>query len=119
MLRHAEPLDIELQESPHKRDHRSTRERPDHRTVTAENRSAADDHRCDGIELAELAGYRIEAAVIGNIDDARHRGAESREHEGDEAYSVGIDAGIGRGADIAARRIDLLAEGRIGEHDPG
>ena len=119
VLRHGEALDVELQQRADQRDHGGAGERADHRAVAAEDRAAADDHRGDGVELAELAGDRVEAAEIGDVDDPGHGRAERRQHERDEAHPVGVDAGIGGGADVAAGGVDLLAERRVGEHDAG
>src|SRR5262245_57130024 len=63
MLRHHERLYIELQERAHQRDHGRSGKRADDSAVTAVNRTSSDDNGSDGIELAELAGDRIETSV--------------------------------------------------------
>ena len=80
VLRHGEALDVELQQRPDQGDHGRAGKRADHGAVAAEDRAAADDHRGDGVELAELAGDRVEAAEIGDVDDPGHGRAERRQH---------------------------------------
>ena len=76
------PCDVELQQRADQRDHRRAGERADDRAVAAEDRAAADDDRGDAVELAELAGDRVEAAEIGDVDEAGHRRAERRRRAG-------------------------------------
>ena len=119
MLRHGEALHVELQQRADERDDGRAGERADDGAVAAENRAAADDDGGDAVELAELAGDRIEAAEIGDVDEPGHGRADGAEEERDEADAVGVDAGIGGGADVAAGRVELLAEGHVAEHDAG
>ena len=119
VLRHDETLHVELQQGADERDHGGPGQRSDDRAIAAENRPAADDDGGDAVEFAELAGDRVEAAEIGDVDEAGHRRAESAEEQRNEADVVGIDAGIIGGAAIAAGGVEFLAIGHVGKHDAG
>ena len=62
---------LKLQERADERDDGCACKRSDDGAVAAEDRSAPDDHRGNGVKLAKLPCDRIEAAKIGDVDDTR------------------------------------------------
>ena len=119
MLRHAEALDIELQQRANQGDHSGACERADHRAVTAEDRPPTNDDRGNGVELTKLTGHRIEASEVGDVDNSGHGRADRGQEKSDKADPVCIYAGISGSTDVSASRIDLLSERRVCKNHPG
>ena len=94
---------------------RQEAERPADRVAdaAAQDRVAADHHRRIDLELEAEAGGAGGAAELADEDDAADAAAERGEQQRHGADLLDRDAGAGRGALVAADRLDVPADARL------
>src|SRR5438132_13311057 len=86
--------------------------------AAAEQRGAADHRRGDRLELEALARDRLRCHQTRGEDEGGNADAEAADRIDREGDELDIDAGCPRRFAIAADRIDVASEARIGERDP-
>ena len=85
----------------------------EHRTVSASQKHAPDDHRDDGVENVRLPGGNLCAVVENGLGQADESRAHAAAHEKQDGHTLGRDPGVARADLVAAHRKDPVAVVRI------